>query len=157
MRIKISGRRKHQKHSKKVYCSWQKVESLVKVLVTKIQKSNKKYDIVLGITNGGVVPAVLVAREMNIDHIQFIPVRNKHIQKKEMPYFYKNKKYLVIDEIYDTGYTFSKISDALRKVDCDFAFLVSRYPKSCGVLVGKVLNHDKYVVFPWERKRKVDT
>ena len=138
-------------HSK-VYCSWREIECLIKVLATKIQKSNKSYDIILGITNGGIVPATLIARELEIDYIQFIPVRNKILHKHGMPRLYKNKKYLVIDEIYDTGYTFCKVSQALKKVDCDFAFLVSRYAEGSNKLVAKILNHRKYVIFPWERK-----
>ena len=138
-----------------VYCSWQKVELMVKVLAAKIRKSNKRYDIVLGITNGGIVPAMLMARELDIQHIQFIPVRNKELQKHEMPPLSKNKKYLAIDEIYDTGYTFCKVSRALNKVECDFAFLVSRYTEtSSRILVAKILNHNKYVTFPWEREVK---
>jgi len=125
---------------------------MVKVLAAKIQKSNKRYDIVLGITNGGVVPAMLMARELESDHIQFIPVRNNRLHKHEMPRLYKYKKYLIIDEIYDTGRTFFKVCRELRLVDCDFAFLVSRYAESSGLWVGKTLNHIKYVIFPWERK-----
>ena len=138
--------------SSKVYCNWREVEFMVKVLAAKIQKSNKRYDIVLGITNGGVVPAMLMARELESDHIQFIPVRNNRLHKHEMPRLYKYKKYLIIDEISDTGRTFFKVCRELRLVDCDFAFLVSRYAESSGLWVGKTLNHIKYVIFPWERK-----
>jgi len=138
--------------SSKVYCNWREVEFMVKVPAAKIQKSNKRYDIVLGITNGGVVPAMLMARELESDHIQFIPVRNNRLHKHEMPRLYKHKKYLIIDEIYDTGCTFFKVCRELRLVDCDFAFLVSRYAESSGLWVGKTLNHIKYVIFPWERK-----
>lgn len=137
--------------SKTVYCSWIEIEYMIKALATKIQKSNKEYDIVLGITNGGIVPATLMARELDIKHIQFIPVRNKILHKHEMPRLYRDKKYLVVDEIYDTGYTFRKVFHALNTIDCDFAFLVSRYAET-SILAGKILNHSKYVIFPWERK-----
>ena len=59
------------------------------------------------------------------------------------------KKYLIVDDIYDTGNTFSKVFDSLRGFDCDFAFLMS---DSNAILVAKILNHNKWVVFPWERK-----
>jgi hypoxanthine phosphoribosyltransferase len=51
-----------------------------------------------------------------------------------------NKKYLVIDEICDTGNTFSKVADELKIVHCDFAFLISRYKHNSGALVGKILD-----------------
>lgn len=133
------------------YCNWDEVEYLVKIVAEKIRTSNKIYDIILGVTNGGVIPARLMARELNIDYIQLIPVRQKKLYKEEMPTLFKSKKYLVIDEIYDTGDIYSKVHDTLKNFDCDFAFLMSRYPvnfnKAC---IGKILNHNKWVVFPWE-------
>ena len=56
-------------------------------------------------------------------------------------------------KIYDTGNTFFKVSDALSEFNCDFVFLISRYKDSNAKTVAKVLNHNKWVVFPWESKR----
>jgi hypoxanthine phosphoribosyltransferase len=135
----------------KEYCNWDEVEYLVKIVAGKIRRSNKIYDVILGITNGGVIPARLMARELNIDHIQLIPVRQKKLYKEEMPSLFKDKKYLAIDEIYDTGDTYSKVHDAVKIFDCDFAFLISRYQVNFnGAYVGKILNHNKWIVFPWE-------
>jgi hypoxanthine phosphoribosyltransferase len=137
--------------SPREYCNWDEVEYLVKIVAEKIRTSNKIYDIILGVTNGGVIPARLMARELNNDYIQLIPVRQKKLYKEEMPTLFKSKKYLVIDEIYDTGDIYSKVHDTLKNFDCDFAFLMSRYQvnfnKAC---IGKILNHNKWVVFPWE-------
>ena len=133
------------------YCNWDEVESLVKLVADNIRSSNKIYDVILGITNGGVIPARLMARELNIDHIQLIPIRRKKLYKEEMPALFKDKKYLVIDEIYDTGDIYSKVQEALKIFDCDFAFLMSRYQVNLkGAYIGKVLNHNKWIVFPWE-------
>ncbi len=140
-----------EKNSPKEYCTWHEVESLTTIVADKIRRSNKTYEAILGITNGGIVPARLMARELNTDSIQLIPVRHKKLYKEEMPLFLKDKKYLIIDEIYDTGDTFSKIYDAVKIFDCDFAFLMSRYEhNSRGIYIGKVLNHNNWIVFPWE-------
>lgn len=139
--------------SPKVYCTWQEVEILVENLASKIKRSSKKYDVILAITNGGIIPARLMAWELNIDDIKFIPIRNKQLFMKEMYPLHKDKKYLVVDEIYDTGNTFFKVSDALSEFNCDFVFLISRYKDSNAKTVAKVLNHNKWVVFPWESKR----
>lgn len=133
------------------YCNWEEVESLVELVADKIRSSNKIYDIILGITNGGVIPARLMARELNIDHIQLIPIRRKKLYEEEMPALFKEKNYLVIDEIYDTGDIYSKVHDALKTFDCDFAFLMSRYQVYFkAAYIGKILNHNKWIVFPWE-------
>jgi uncharacterized protein len=133
------------------YFNWDEVESLVKLVADKIRRSNKTYDVILSITNGGIIPARLMARELNVDHIQLIPVRQKKLYEEEMPTLFKSKKYLVVDEIYDTGDIYSKVQDALKIFDCDYAFLMSRYQVNFeGAYIGKVLNHDKWIVFPWE-------
>ena len=144
-----------EKSSPKDYCSWNEVETLTKVVADKIRDSNKRYDTILGITNGGIIPARLIGRELDIDEIKFIPIRNKKLQKEDMPLMSRDKKYLIVDEIYDTGYTYSEVHYAVRTFDCDFAFLMRRFidDKSDGeAFIAKVLNHNKWIVFPWERK-----
>jgi hypoxanthine phosphoribosyltransferase len=143
-----------EKRFPRAYCSWEEVESLSKIVADKIRRSKKrKHDAILAVTNGGIIPARLVARELNINRILFIPIRDKRLHEQEMPLLFQDTRYLVIDEIYDTGDTFSKVYDAVRIFDCDFAFLMSRYKNNNsikGIYVGKILNHNKWVVFPWE-------
>ena len=67
--------------------------------------------------------------------------------------FLKDKKYLlIIDEIYDTGKTFFIVNEYFKGFEYDYACLVSRYriPDNNKIVVGKVLNHKKWIVFPWE-------
>ncbi len=140
-----------EKNSPKEYCNWEEVESLTRIVADKIRRSNKKYDAILAITKGGIIPARLMARELDIDYIHLIPVRDKKLYKEEMPLLLKDKKYLIIDEIYDTGDIFYKVYEAVRVFDCDFAFLMSRYElNNTRTYIGKVLNHNKWIVFPWE-------
>jgi uncharacterized protein len=143
-----------EKSFPKEYCSWEEVGLLTKIVADKIQSSDKRYDSILGITNGGIIPARLMALELDVNHIQFIPVRNKKLHKEGMPPLSKSKKYLIVDEIYDTGETLSKIDNLLKTFDCDFAFLMSRYRYTGKpfAYVGKLLNHNKWIVFPWEVK-----
>lgn len=68
-----------------------------------------------------------MARELCIENIQLIPVRNNALDLKEMPVLLKEKKYLIIDEIYDTGSTFVKVYDTVKIFRCDFSFLFSRH------------------------------
>ena len=143
----------NEESSPKEYCSWIEIEELVKEIANLIQRSKKKYDLILAITNGGIIPARLLARELDIDNIQFIPIRNKKLYREEMLSLDRNKKYLVVDDIYDTGDIFSKVFAIIKDFDCDFAFLISRYRDNNAPLVAKILNHERWIVFPWEIKR----
>jgi uncharacterized protein len=49
--------------------------------------------------------------------------------------------------------TLLRVCDMVKEFDCDFAFLMTRYKISSAPFVAKVLNHKKWIVFPWKGKR----
>jgi uncharacterized protein len=135
------------------YLDWNDIENLIKKTALKIKKNNKKYDLIIGIKNGGIIPAILISRELDINDIEFITIRKNKIFKFNK--FHKDKKYLlIIDEIYDTGKTFSIVNEYFKRFEYDYACLVSRYriPDNNKIVTGKVLNHKRWIVFPWENR-----
>jgi uncharacterized protein len=74
----------------------------------------------------------LIALELDIDHTQLIPIRNRKIYLEEMPQLATDKKYLVVNDIYDTGETFSKVHCTVRSFGCDYAFLMRRFNDADG-------------------------
>jgi hypoxanthine phosphoribosyltransferase len=135
------------------YLDWDDIENLVKKTVLKIKKNNKKYDLIIGIKKGGIIPAILISRELDIKDIEFITIRKDRIFKINK--FHKDKKYLlIIDEIYDTGKTFSIVNEYFKRfeLEYDYACLISRYriPDNNKIVTGKILNHKKWIIFPWE-------
>ena len=133
------------------YLDWDDIENLVKKTALKIKKNNKKYDLIIGIKNWGIIPAILISRELDINDIEFITIRKNKIFKFNK--FHKDKKYLlIIDEIYDTGKTFSIVNEYFKRFEYDYACLISRYriPDNNKIVTGKVLNHKRWIVFPWE-------
>lgn len=73
-----------------------------------------------------------------------------------MPPLFASRKYLVVDDIYDTGNTLSIVFNEVGKFDCDFVFLARRFADNDtggrAEYTGEILNHKKWIVFPWERK-----
>ena len=135
------------------YLDWDDIENLVKKTVLKIKKNNKKYDLIIGIKKGGIIPAILISRELDIKDIEFITIRKDKIFKINK--FHKDKKYLlIIDEIYDNGKTFSIVNEYFKRFEYDYACLISRYriPDNNKIVTGKVLNHKRRIVFPWENR-----
>ena len=128
-------------------CSWFEILYLVKELAR--QTASKKFDSILAITNGGIIPARLLAEELGIGDIKLVPIRGKKIIASEMPVLDKKKRYLVIDDIYDTGYTYEKVSKALKGFNCDYAFCMTRHPTDAGIY-GRILGHSRWILFPWE-------
>ena len=129
-------------------CSWFEIHYLVKEVAR--QAAAKKYDCILAIANGGIIPARLLAEELGIDDVKLVPVRKKKVIAPEMPALDKKKRYLVIDDIYDTGDTYNKVRKAVKGFGCDYAFCMTRHPTDAGIC-GRILGHDRWIVFPWER------
>ncbi|AIF83575.1 putative phosphoribosyltransferase [Candidatus Nitrososphaera evergladensis SR1] len=132
------------------YCSWQEIQELTRKIATSLHDKAAKHDCILAIANGGIIPAKLLAEELGIDQIMLIPIRNKQIIEAEMPSLQKGKKYLVVDDIYDTGDIYQKVARVMQGFDCTFAFCMSRYHQEFGIY-GKLLNHKRWIVFPWEK------
>ena len=65
----------------KDYISWQDIDKLTKTLLRKIGKT--KYDCILGITRGGLIPAVKISHALNIP---LQPVNYQTRDFKEMRY-----------------------------------------------------------------------
>ena len=90
--------------SPREYCTWQEIEVLVEKLAYAMQMSHKTYDVVLAVTNGGIIPARLIARELDVNHIQFIPIRNKKLYAEDMLPLLKGRNILLL-MIYMTAVT----------------------------------------------------
>lgn len=137
---------------KKDYLDWNDIENLVKKTALKIKENNKKYDLIIGIKNGGIIPAKLISRELDINDIDFISVKMDQMFTSNN--FPRNKKYLLIDEIYDTGKTFFTVNKFFNSFEYDYACLISRYRiiDNSKIITGEILNHNKWIVFPWENR-----
>ena len=59
-------------NSNREYLSWDEIENLIKIIGSKIREKNEKYDSIIGIKNGGIIPARLISKELEINEIEFI-------------------------------------------------------------------------------------
>ena len=134
-------------NKEKEYLSWQQIEELIKETVKKLVSQNYKH--IFGITIGGIIPAILIARELDIKDITFIPA-GEGLQVSLGGYW---SDVLIVDDIYDTGKTYEIVNSAYRDIGVvfDYACLLTRY-ETDKVFYGSVLNHDKWIVFPWEKE-----
>lgn len=80
--------------------SWEEFNHFVEILGENIQRSQKKYDCIMGIPRGGMVPAVMLS------HILSIPLRpTSAIVEYD---FTKDHRALLVDDIADTGGTLKR-------------------------------------------------
>jgi len=141
---------------KEIILDWNDIDKLIENICQKIKiKLNnvlKEYEII-AIANGGIIPATIISYSLGINIINLFPIINKKIIHDKIPAFDTTKRYLLIDEIYDTGKTFNKTSRCLKFINHLDIFLIERYNtnSSNNHIYGKILDDHRWVVFPWEK------
>ena len=86
-------------------------------LVKQIEKSKIKYDYILGVERGGLIPAV------HLSHRLGIPVKtltwSSILKDSSMVTYFllRNKKLLLVDDIVDSGKTFLEIFERFWNMD----------------------------------------
>ena len=140
-----------------IILSWGDVIALIANISYKLQSkiipsSLQDYEII-AIGNGGIIPATILSYKMNIKPINIFPLIDKQIISHKLPILDPNKKYLLIDEIHDTGKTIELVGRYLMKMNCLKIFLLKRYKTDSIIdndVCGKILNDPRWVIFPWE-------
>ena len=141
----------------KVYLEWSEIHELVNILCKKIITEYPTIDSVMGLPRGGMIPAVLISHELNLPFV-----------------LHPGKNTLVVDDINDTGATFSWIKNdwESRHKDPDkwkriwgnnvkFATLTENFASKFNEVsyhcdeVNKA-EEDVWLVYPWENVGSYD-
>ena len=148
--------------TKKAYYSWADIEGLTQDIIRQVTVSNKKYDCVVGLTRGGLTPAVLVSQYLDIPmHALKVSLRD-HVGQEDLERMAGflgindtvKKKVLVIDDINDTGATINAIKEVWGDQYVDYTVLINNEASEATVDYSAVdINkheNDVWIVFPWE-------
>ena len=143
----------YKSSTKKLKVSWKEIHRLSKELA-KLLKSKNSWDKIVAITRGGLIPAAIIAKELDIKIIDTVSIQSYDKKRRGKLNILKSSvankdTILLIDDIVDTGQTASTV----RKMFPN-AHFASLYIKPSGKsLVDsfiKEINQDVWVVFPWE-------
>lgn len=148
-------------NSKKL--SWQDVEFLCESVACQIIASKYEPDLVIGLLWGGAIPTRIIMDMANIDRKKVAFIETKYYdgtKKRESveilgdlrDLWIKDKKILIIDDIYDTGKTIKVLK---KKLDCPksvkTATLVCKGKQPKGSYNALTIpDKSTWVVFPWE-------
>lgn len=143
--------------------SWADVEQAVNIIVNRI--GNKKYDYVIGIANGGLIPATLIAKKLKLktlsvglsSYSEKDQLSNVTIWSNVNFVHYPPDTYghcLIVDDISDSGKTFTYLKNFYltnNEILSDTASLVVK-PKTAFIPDYYALSIDSeiWVKFPWE-------
>lgn len=136
--------------------SWEELEKDCFELAKKLKK--EKFDRILCISRGGLVWARMFSDLLNlpVSHLTVTSYQHLKQQKEtkitETPKDLKNQKFLVIDEIVDSGKTLQVVIDYLKEQKITgfktLAPIVRTFSKPLPDFYLKVI--DEWIIFPYE-------
>lgn len=132
--------------------SWDRLHRDVRALCHRLIE--REYKGIIAITRGGLIPAALIARELNIRLIDTICIKSyDHMEQSEVNVMkgidHDGEGWLLVDDLVDTGKTARAVREMLPKAN-----FVTIYAKPEGKpLVDQYLTEiaqDTWIQFPWD-------
>ena len=133
--------------------SWEELHRHSKALAWRLMEDGPWQGIV-AITRGGLVPAAIVARELDIRLIDTVCIATYQDKSRGKPEVLKSVPgdgagWLIVDDLVDTGATAQVVRDMLPK-----AHFATVYAKPAGrPLVDSFItevSQDTWILFPWD-------
>lgn len=148
-------------HEKGFHVSWDQLHRDARALAWRLDgqgPDNGDWRAVVAITRGGMVPAMIVARELDIRIVDTISVKSYQHQNQSEPRVIKapsaeavgdGEGVLVIDDLVDTGKTLEVVRKHMPK-----AHIATVYAKPMGrpqvnSFITEV-SQDTWIFFPWD-------
>lgn len=141
---------------KKHIISWDQLHRDCRALTHELLSLEQKWDGIIAITRGGMIPAGIIARELGIRVVDTISVRTYSHKEISEPVILNNatattdgENFLLIDDLVDTGKTAKFVQQCLPK-----AYFATIYAKPEGrPLVDNFITEfpqDTWIYFPWD-------
>lgn len=140
---------------------WDELHRNARMLAAQLSKTGQKWKGILAVVRGGLIPAALVARDLDIRTIETVVVigyapsdENPSIEDavriEHMPtQIGDGAGWLVIDDLADTGRTIHVLREALPKATFATIYAKPQGKPTVDAFVTEV-TQDTWIDFPWE-------
>ncbi len=128
------------------------------LILKQINEKKGKFQAIAAITRGGMIPAMIIARELDIRLVDTICIKSYDHQKSIKPKTIKltneeikslNEKLLIVDDLVDSGRTLKIVKKNYPK-----AYFATVYAKPLGQKYVnsyiKMVTQDTWIFFPWD-------
>ena len=142
-------------YHQEMHISWQEFHDDTRKLADKLK--SREWKGLLAITRGGLGPATVLSRELDIVHVDTVCIASYDDEKsqgelnllKSISLEDQGEGWLVIDDLVDTGKTIRLVKELLPK-----AHVATIYAKPAGMGLADTylteVEQDCWVFFPWE-------
>lgn len=146
--------------------SWDEIYDTIIELYEKISQDGFFADVIVGIARGGWVPARILSdfsgnaltANMKIEFYKSIAETEKKPRiVQPISVSVENKKILLCDDVADTGESLLVAIDHIKEAGASDVRVASLYMKPWSKYTPNywVLETDKWIIFPWERKETI--
>jgi len=138
----------------KFYVQNYHIKTYLQTILRAMHKDKFVPDVVIGLSRGGLQPAVMLSNYFDVPMIPVsLALRDHQVERLDFE-IDPGKKYLVIDDINDTGATLERLSQYMVEAQWRSAVLINNLPSPFepdyqGIEINKD-EEDVWVVYPWE-------
>ncbi|MDF2139967.1 xanthine phosphoribosyltransferase [Paenirhodobacter sp. CAU 1674] len=148
-------------HEKGFHVSWDQLHRDARALAWRLDgkgPDNGAWKAVVGITRGGLVPAMVIARELDIRVVDTISVKSYSHQDQREPVVTKSPQMdlmgdgegiLIVDDLVDTGKTLELVRKLFPKAQFATVYAKPKGKPLVDTYVTEV-SQDTWIFFPWD-------
>ena len=141
--------------TEKYYIDWPQFHQDVKVLAQKI-KSSGEYNKIIAISRGGLLPAGILAYELDIRNSQAVNIssydNNERREDDKIELDCKvgevDNQTLIVDDLSDTGRTFRLVKKLYPQAKYAAVYAKEKGFKDADIIARRL--PEQWVVFPWD-------
>jgi hypoxanthine phosphoribosyltransferase len=147
--------------------TWDNVDFLLNCLSDELKRKSTKYDTIVALGRGGLIPATTLSYKLGILSLYNLGISTREDQgkyKETLVYqkpnnLSKDSKILIVDDINDSGRTFTAVKSILLSeygIDDTNVLYVSLVQREGteffkNTISGNILHTSRWLVFPWDK------
>ena len=141
------------RYTKTFPISWEQLHRDSKALAWRLVDL-EKWQGIIAITRGGMVPASIIARELEIRHVDTVCVSSYDVRAQGETTVLKSvdidgKDWLVVDDLVDTGQTARIVRDTLPRAHFATVYAKPEGRPLVDTFITEV-SQDTWILFPWD-------
>ncbi len=147
-------------HEKGFHVSWDQLHRDARALAWRLQDAAPEsgWKAVVAITRGGMAPAMIISRELDIRTVDTISVKSYNHQEQSEPRIIKSpdatvvgdgEGILIIDDLVDTGKTLEVVRKAMPKAHVATVYAKPQGRPMVDSFITEV-SQDTWIFFPWD-------